>query len=297
MTLEYLNEQFRTGDSDVDGLVEQLHLSVLNNPDAEAGNPVESLGRGKLDLYRGGDRVHLDPDQTRSGLASDVDPEQGRVTLKQADDTHPQDYVIPAIERDDDGIVTAMAVIGPDGMYTLEREQEDGRFAYHSRRPPTSNGGGGHLDERDAGFEERASVLFRIADNWDRLKTDLAAPLEDPDIEYERDDPEEAFEKTVEKGEYQSTPESYRVTLRDQAHEKLKDYRHDGIDAGVGKTIQGLSEDPEGTAKRNQGNSYLKATVRGTDQSDNALFQIDEDDQEVYVTRIESHKDEFMKNS
>lgn len=297
MTLEYLNEQFRTGDTDVEGLVEQLHLSVLNNPEADAGNPVESLGRGAMELYRTDERVHLDPDQTRSGLAGDVDPEQGRVTLKQADDTAPHDYVIPAIERDEDGVVTAMAVIGPDGMYTLEREQDGTGFAYHSRRPSTSNGGGGYLDERDAGFEERASVLFRIADNWDRLGTDPASPLEEPDIEYERDDPEEAFQRTIEQGEYQSTPESYRVTLQDQAHDELKSYQGAGNDEGIGKTLQGLSEDPHGTAKRNQGNQYLKATIRGTDQGDNAVFQVDEDDREVYVARIGSHKDETVNSS
>lgn len=297
MTLEYINEQFRTEDTEIDGLLERLHLSVLNNPEADAGNPVKSLGRGAMDLYRTDERVHLGPEQTRSGLASDVDTEKGRVTLKQADDTDPRDYVIPAVERDEDGVVTAMAVIGPDGMYALEREQDGGGFSYHSRRPSTSDSGGGYLDERDEGFGERASVLFRIADNWDRLETDPAAPLEDPDIEYERDKPEEAFEKTVERSEYQATPESYRVTLSDQAHDELKSYQGAGIDEGVGKTLMKLSEDPGGAAERNQGNKYLKSRIRGTDQSDNALFQIDEDREEVYVARIGSHKDETVNSS
>jgi hypothetical protein len=293
--MEYLSDAFDTGDEDVDTFVDTLYTAAFSTEDADVSDPVESLRRGgRLGEIRP-DR-HYDTDQTHSGYETDIDTDSVYITLKSPQDTDAVNYVIPGLERDGDGDVRRMAVIGPDGMYVLEREETGNGFKYRSHRRETSDEQGS-LDQHSRGFKDRADLLFRIADHWNQIEKDdiREIPEIEPDIEKTADDsPREAFRTFLDREKYRAGEEDYTVVCdHNYVMNFFKKYKKSNMEESLGKALQEMSQDPsEYQQKRG-----TKGALPGFDNDANVVITVDEEDREVHIIGSGKHKNDNVSRT
>lgn len=167
--MRYLAEELAIDADSAEDYAARLQEATLQHKDPDL-NAVESLTSAEGAGWEEGYAHTLGPDELGGSLYVDIGGKHPLVAIKEDTDGDADRYVLTRIDGEPGRPGEQLVVEGENQVYVLERGGEDGQPQYRITYHGALNTEGASLAQDDPAFQERADLLFRIADRWEQVR-------------------------------------------------------------------------------------------------------------------------------